>query len=162
MQAMDEPANLSIGGTQEAHEDAPNFSLKLLRDQIEYVDVNLEIFENQTLIINEINHKRQLKDKEEQGSTDKLVKRAKKRKNLANILKGLKSQPQAKEHKKRDETFIRINGFYHCPDCLYETNRQSNLKFHMAAVHLKLKPWECSDCCKSTRMKSYYLKYFMK
>ena len=159
---MDNPAHQSIEGTQEAYDDVADSSLELFRDKIECVDVKVEIFENQTLIINEIIHKRELKDKEEQESTDKLVKRAEKRKNLANILKGLKIQPQVKEHKKRDEIFIRINGFYNCPDCHYETNRQSNLKVHMDAVHLKLKPFKCSDCCKCKRVKFYYIKYFMK
>ena len=162
MQAMDKPANQSVGGTQEAHDDVLDSSLEVLRDKIECVDDKAEIFENQTLIINEINHKRELKYKEEQGSTDKLEKRVEIRKNIANILKGCKNQQQVKEHKQKDGNLIRINGFYHCPECLYMTNGSMNcLKKHINAVHRKLKPLKCSDCTKGRRIKPFYLKYYI-
>ena len=72
-------------------------------------------FENQTSIINEIIHKVELKGtellKEEQDMTDKLAERAEVKKNLVNILKGLKNQRKARKYKKNDDTFVRINDF---------------------------------------------------
>ena len=109
-----------------------------------------DFFENQNLILNEIIHKVELKDmkllKEEQELTGKLLERSKVKKNLVNILKSLKSQRKGKKYKKRDETLIRVNGFYNCPECSYTTKWESNLKAHINAVHRKLKPWKCSDC----------------
>ena len=61
---MEKPANLFIEETQEAHNEVPIFSLELLRDKLEYFNVKADFFENQTLIINEIIHKVELKDKE--------------------------------------------------------------------------------------------------
>ena len=153
---MDKPTNQSIGGTQEAHGDVVNSKLELLRDNIEYSDVMTDS------LINEIHHKRELKDKKllKEGPTDKLVK---KRKNLANILKGLESQQQTKELKKKDETLIRINGFYQCTECSFKTkSRRSVISAHINEVHRKLKPWKCSDCNKGKRIKTYNLKYFIK
>ena len=101
--------------------------------------------------------------KEEQELTDKLAERAEMKKNLVNILKGLKNQREVKKHKKNNETFIRINGFYHCSECPFKTKFQkADLKRHINAVHRKVKPWKCSDCNKGKRMKSCYLKYFTK
>ena len=151
IQAMDEPANQSFGGTQEAHDDVADSSLELLQDKIECADNTTD------LMIREINHKRELKDKKflKEGQTDKLVK---KRKNLANILKGLKSQQQAKEHKKKDETLIKINGLYHSAECSFKTeSKKDNLKVDINAVFGKLKPFKCSDCTKGRRIKTYFL-----
>ena len=159
---MEKPANLLIEETQKAHHEVPNFSLEHLQDKLEYLNVKSHFFENQTLIINEIINKVELKNKEllkeEQGLTDKLAEKTEEKKNLVKILKGLKSQQKGKTHKKKEETLIRINGFYHCPECLYKTKwDRINLKRHINAVHRQLKPWKCSDCTKGKRIKTYFL-----
>ena len=164
---MEEAANQLFKKTQEAQDEVSNFSLEHLRDKLEYFNVIADFFENQTLIFNEIINKVELKgmelSKEEQELTDKLAERAEVKKNLVNILIGLKSQRKVKMYKIEDGTFIKINGFYHCPDCTYKTKwNRRDLKAHINAVHRKLKPWKCSDCTKGKRFKSYYLKYFIK
>ena len=157
---MEKPANQLVEeGAQEAHNEAPNFNLELLQDKFEYLNVKANFFENQTLIFNKIIHKMELKDKEflkeEQDLTDKLKKKAEVKINLVNILNGLKSQRKVKEHKNNDKTFIRVNGFYNCPECPYKTKfQESLLKRHINAVHRKLKPWKCSDCYKGKRIKT--------
>ena len=60
------------------------------------------------------------------------------------------------------ETLIKTNGFYHCSECLYETELEKSLKVHINAVHRKLKPWKCSDCTKGKQIKTDQLKYFIK
>ena len=142
-----------IEETQEARDDVTDFSLELLRDKIEYLDVKADFFENQALILNEIIHKIEMKDKkclkEEQELTDKLAERAEVKKNLVNILKGLKNQQKVKMHEtKENEALVRINGFNHCPECPFKTKYDRNLKDHINGVHRKLKPWKCSDCTK--------------
>ena len=160
---MEKAANQLVEETQEAHDEVTNFSLEHLRDKLEYFDVKADFFENQNLILNKIINKMELKDKEflkeEQDLSDKLLERAEVKKSLVNILKGLKNQRRVKKYKKNG-TFIRINGFYHCPECLYETKRQSNFKAHMDAVHLKLKPWNCLDCTKGNCIETCNLRYF--
>ena len=147
---MEASKNQFYKDTQEAHDD----NLEVLRDKIEYLDVKSDFFENQTFIINEIIYKIELKEKEllkeEQEMTDKLVEGAKVKKNLVNILKDLKNQQQVNIHDKKDDgTFIKINGFYHCPECPYKTNfRKYQLKNHINAVHRKLKPYKCTKCTK--------------
>ena len=157
-----EPANQLIR-THEAHDEVQNFSLELLRDKTEYLGVKADFFENQTLILNQIIHKMEMKNKElskeEQELTEKLEERAEVKKKLVKILKGLKNQRKVREHKKKDEIFIRINGFYHCSECSFKTKcKRMNLKRHINAVHRKLKPWNCSDCTKGKRIKTYNLK----
>ena len=164
---MEKPENQIIVETQEAHAEVPNFSLELLQDKLEYINVKADFFENQNLILNQIIYKVELEGtellKEEQELTEKLAERAEVKKNLVNILKGFKSQRKVKALKKNDETFIRTNGFYQCPECPYKKKSKRNvLKAHINAVHRKLKPWKCSDCTKSKRIKMYYLKYFTK
>ena len=163
---MAEPTNPLVKGTQEAHKEVPNSSLSLLQDNLEYFGVRANFF-NETLIINEIVNKVELKDKdlpkEEQELTDKFEEKAEVNKNLVNILKEPKSQQKVETNIKNDETFIRTNGFYHCPECKYKTKWcMDNLKAHINAVHRQLKPFECSDCTKSKRIKTYHLKYFIK
>ena len=160
---MEKPANKLIGGTKNTPDAVPN-SFELLRDKLEYFDVKADFFENQTLILNEIIHKVELKGKElmkeEQELTVKFAERAEVKKNLVNILKDLKSQQKAK---KKDETLIKINGFYHCPECSHKSKwNNNNLKYHIIAVHQKLKPWKCPDCTTGKRIKTYQLKYFIK
>ena len=147
---MNEPANQSFEGAQEAHDEVFNFSLELSRYKIEYFDIA------------------ELKDEEllkvEQELTDKLVESVEVNKNLDNILStSLKNQQEVKEPEKKDETFIRINGLYHCPECLFETKSVRRvLKLHINVVHRKLKPFNCSECTKGKRIKTYHLKYFIK
>ena len=156
---MEDQANKLVEETKEAHDEVANFSFEHLRDKLEYFNVKADFFENQTLILNQIIHKVEMKNKEiskeEQELTDKLTERAEVKKNLVNILNGLKSQRKAGKHKRNDETFIRTNGFYHCPECPYKTkwNRRT-LKIHISAVHRKLKPWKCSDCTKGKCIKT--------
>ena len=164
---MEKAANQLIDKAQDAQDEVPIFSLELLRDKLEYFDVKANFFENQNLILNQIIYKMELKDKEllkeEQELTDKLAERAEVKKNLVNILKGLKNQQKVKKLKKNDKTFIRKNGFYHCPECSYKTKwYKIFLKVHINAVHRKLKPWKCSDCNKGKRIKNYFFKYFIK
>ena len=158
---MEEAPNKLIEKTQEAHDEVPIFSLEHLRDKIEYFNVKANFFENQTLIFNEIINKVEIKgmelSKEEQELTNKLAERAEVKKNLVNILKGLKNERKTGKHKRNDETLIRINGFYHCPECSYKTKWPRNkLKIHINAIHRKLKPWKCSDCTKGKRIKTYH------
>ena len=156
---MEQPANQLIEGTQVAQDEVSNISLEVLRDKLEYFDVKGNFFENQNLILNQIIHKVELKDKElskeEQELTEKLAERAEVKKNLVNIVKGLKNQRKVKKHKKHDETFIRINGFYQCLECSFKTKwHRNDLIAHINAVHRKLKPWKCSDCTKGKRIKT--------
>ena len=166
IQAMEKPANQLNEDTQIAQDEVPIISLELLQNKLEYFNVKADFFENQTLILNEIIHKVELEDmklsNEEQELTDKLAERAEVKKNLVNILKGLKNQRKVKTNKKNDETCIRTNGFFHCPECPYKSKwDRTNLKRHINAVHRKLKPWKCSDCSKGKHIKSYYLKYLI-
>ena len=83
--------------------------------------------------------------KEEQELTDGLKKGTEVKKKFVSILKGLKSRQKV------------TNGFYHCPECLFKTNwHRMALKRHINAVHRKFKPWECSDCSKGKRIKTYH------
>ena len=165
---MEKAANKLVEGAQEDHDKVrENFSLEFLQDKLEYFNVKGDFFENQTLILNEIIHKEELKEmelsKEEQELTDELVERAKVKKNLEKFLKELKNQRKVKMNKKNYETLIRSNGFYHCPECSYKTKwNSSNLKRHINAVHQKFKPWKCSDCTTGKRIKTYHLKYISK
>ena len=159
---MEKPTNQLIERSQETQNKVPIFSLKLLRDKLEYFNVKADFFENQTLIFNEIINKVELKDmellKEEQELTDKLAERAEVKNNLVYILKGLKNQRKVKTH----ETIIRTNGFYHCSECPFRTNLRINkLQIHINAVHRKLKPWKCSVCNKGKRIKTYHLKHLI-
>ena len=164
---MEETANQLVEENQEAHDAVSNFSVELLQDKLKYFNVKGDFFEKQTLIFNNIICKVELKGKEilkeEQELTDKLAERAEVKKNLVNILKGLKSQRKVKKHKKKDETFIKINGFYNCPECSFKTKWSRNkLKLHINVVHRKFKTWKCSDCTKGKQIKTYHLKYLIK
>ena len=99
---------------------------------------------------------------EEQEMTEKLVEGAKMKKNLVSILKGLKSELKKKNHyKKRGETLIRINGFYHCPECLYKTKwHRNDIKNHINAVHRKLKSYKCLECAKGKVINICHYKIF--
>ena len=137
-----ELANQLIEGTQEVHDEVPSFSLELVRDKTDNIDIKADFFEHQTLINNEIINKMEPKSMElpleEQELTDKLEERA-----------------EAKKQKKNDETFTKIDGFYNCPECSYKTQwNKSNLKVHMNAVHREVKPWKCLDCTKGKRIKT--------
>ena len=165
IQAMEKPANQLNEDTQIAQDEVPIISLELLQNKLEYFNVKADFFENQTLILNEIIHKVELEDmklsNEEQELTDKLAERAEVKKNLVDILKGLKNPQKVKTNKKNDETFIRINGFYHCPQCHFKTKwRRKDLKDHINAVHRKLKPWKCSDCYKGKRIKTFNIIFY--
>ena len=157
---MEKAAYQSIEETQEAQDEVPNCSLELLQDKLEYFDEKADFFENQTLILNKIIHKVELNgkesSKEEQELCDKLAERTEVKKKLVNILKGLKNQQKMKTNKKNDETLIRTNGFYHCPECSYKTkwDRKNDLITHINAIHRKLKPWKFSDCTKGKRIKT--------
>ena len=158
-----EPANQLIEKAQETH-DVTNLSFWLLRDKIENFDVKADLFEKITLILNEIIHKIELKNKEllqeEQKLTEKLAERTEVKKNLVNILNGFKNQ-RATTHKKDDITLMRINGFYYCPECPYQTKwDRSTLKVHINAVHRKHKPWNCSDCTKCKLFMAFRLNIF--
>ena len=59
-----ESENQTFEETQEAHDEVANFSLELLQDKLEYLTVKADFFENQNLIIHEIIHKVELKNKE--------------------------------------------------------------------------------------------------
>ena len=111
MQAMEKAAYKLIEGTQEAQDEVPIFSLELLRDKLEYLNVKADFFQNQNLILNQIINKMELKDKElikeEQELTDKLAERAEVKNNLVNILKSKKSHQKVKAHKKNHENLIR-------------------------------------------------------
>ena len=164
---MEDTINQFIEETWEAHTEVLNLSLELLLDKLDDLDVKADFNENPTLVSNETIHKVELKakelSKEEQEPTDKLEERAEVKKNVVNILKGSKSQQKVRKHKKNDKTFIKINGFYNCPECLYKTkDRRRNLQIHIDAVHLKLKPWKCLDCAKGIRIKNYYFKCSIK
>ena len=163
---MEKPASQLVEKTQEAQDEVPNLSFELLRDKLEYFNVKGEFFENQTLIFNEIISKVELKgmelSREEQELNDKLAERAEVKKNLVNILKGLKNQRKVRTNKRNDGNFIRRNGFYHCPECPFKTKWRSHFKVHIDAVHRKLKPWKCSDCTKGKRIKTFHLKYIIK
>ena len=163
---MEGRANQLIEETQEAHGNVPSFSLELLREKLEYLDVKADFFENQTVLINEIIHKAELKNlelfQEEQELTEKFKEGTEVKKNLVNILNGFKNQ-RVKTHKKDDITLMRINGFYYCPECPYQTKwDRSNLKLHINAVHRKLKPWKCSDCTKGKLFNAFKLNFFIK
>ena len=163
---MEETTNLLIEKSQEVQDDVTDFSLELLRDKIEYLDVKADFFENQTVLINKIICKIELVNKEllkeEQELTDKLEKKAKVKKNLVNILNGLKSQQKMKMHEtKENEALVRTNGFYYCPECPYKTKYdRTRLKDHINAVHRKLKPWKCSDCTKGKFLNEKRFKMF--
>ena len=148
---MKEPANQLIERTQEAQDEVRNSSLEFLRDKLDYFNIKADFFENQTLIFNDIISKVELNcmeiAKEEQELTDKLAERNEVKKNLVHILEDLKNQRKARKHKKKDETFTRTDGFFHCPECHFKTKRNNyHLKAHINEVHRKLKPWKCSDC----------------
>ena len=134
---MEEATNQLFEKTQEAQDEVLNFSFEHLRDKLEYFTVKANFFENQTLIFNELINKEEMICmellKEEQELTDKLMERAEVKKNLVNILKGLKNERKAEKH-----------------------------KFHINKVHRQLKPNKCSDCTKGKHIKSYHLKYFIK
>ena len=149
---MEDQAYKLVEETQGAQDEVSIISLELLQYKLEYLNVKADFFEDQTLILNEIINKVELKGiellKEEQELTDKLAEKAEVKKNLVNILKSLKSQQKVEMYKKNDKTLIRTNGFYHCPECPYKTWKKNKLKVHINAVHRKLKPWKCSDCTK--------------
>ena len=162
---MEKAANQLIEGTQRAQDEVPNISLELLRDKLEYFDVKAVFFENQNLILNEIIHNVDLKDKEllkeEQELTEKLAERAEVKKNLVNILKGLKNQRKFNKDTKKKKTLVKKNGFFNCPECPFKSKwNTSTVIVHISAVHRKLKPWKCSDCTKGKCSKNYHLEYF--
>ena len=163
---MEDQANKLVRETKATNDEVPNFSLEHLQNKLEYFNVKADFFENQTLILNQIIHKVEIKDKElskeEQELTDKLAERAEVKKNLVKILEGLKNLRKMKTKKKNYETLTRTNGFYHCPECRYKTKWEYLLKVHINAVHRQLKPWKCSDCAKSKRVKIYHFEYFIK
>ena len=163
---MEGQANKLVEETQETQDEVPIFSLEHLRDKLEYFNVKADFFENQTLIFNEIINKMELKGmellKEKQELTDKLAEKAEVKKNLVNILKTLKTQRKVNKHKKKDENFIRTNGFYHCPECHYKTKwTRYHLKVHINEVHRKLKPWKCSDCTECKLLTLLILNYLI-
>ena len=83
-------------------------------------------------------------------------------KNPAKILsKSLQIEQKGNERKKQDETLTKINGFYHCPECLYKTKWSRNvLNVYIKEVHRKLKPWKCSDAISLYRLvTTIYQKY---
>ena len=162
---MEEPTNQLVEKTQEAHNEVPNSSLALLRDNLEFFGVRANFY-NETVIIKEIVHKIELKDKDlpkkEQELLDNFEEKAEVKKNLVNILEEPKSQQKVETNQKNDETFIRTNGFYYCPECKYKTRwSMDNLKIHINAVHRQLKPFECSDCAKSKQLRLIILNNFI-
>ena len=53
----------------------------------------------------------------------------------------------------------KINGFYKCPKCPFKNKIIHILKAHLAAVHLKIKNWNCSNCTKSKILNSHHFPF---
>ena len=136
---------------------------QLLQDELEYLQVKGDFFEDQTEMWFELIYKQELKAqeilKEERELLDKFNEREFVKEKLISQLKALKDQVNnGKEVKKEVTALIRINGFFNCPECPYKSINISHLKDHINAIHLKIKPWKCLECHKGWFV---YLKLFL-
>ena len=150
---MEGPAN------QVVKNDFKNLSLELLQNKLEYLEIKGSFFEKQTIPINKLIHEMELENqeslKEQQEMTEKLEKGAEMKNILIYNLMDLKI-----EHKSgKPFVHYRVNGFYECPDCLFKHKKIYHMKEHIAAVHLKLKFWKCSNCAKSKNFTNKF-RYF--
>ena len=123
-----------------------------LQNELEYFQLNGDFFEEQTEMWTKLIYKQELRDldslKEEQELIDKFNERKIEKEKLISHLRALKDQLNEKEVKKYDTVLIRINGFFNCSECPHKTKRKSDLKLHIKAIHLKIKPWKCLECHK--------------
>ena len=135
--------------------------LELLRDELEYLQIQGDFFDGQTEVWSKLINKEELKQKEcfkeEQELINEFNEREIEKNKLINHLKALKDQGKVtrknifnngKETENNETLLIRIDGFFNCLECFYKTKFKHNLKKHINASHLKLKPFKCSDCDK--------------
>ena len=138
-------------------ENQDNFELRLMQDELEYLQLKGDFFEVQTevwgTLINkeELNHREIMK--EEQELIDQFNKREIEKEKLIDHLKALKNQAKVnaskgalKKGRKKETMFIRIDGFFNCPECDYKAKTKQHLKRHLNGFHLKLKPFKCTEC----------------
>ena len=139
-----------------------NFQLELLQDEVEYLQVKSDFFDDQTEMWFKLIYIQELKNveglKEEQELLDKFNEREIVKKKLIRHLKVLKEQVNnGKEVKKEGAVFVNDNGYFHCPECQYKAKHKGDTKLHINAIHLKIKPWKCLECHKGWFV---YLKLF--
>ena len=124
---MEGPTKQFIEETQKANDYI--IRLKLLKDEIKYLDVNANSFEGQSVPIGELVNKMELIVQE--------------------TLKEGKGLLEGAEVKNQDKDFKSINRLFHCPECSYTSKwGRRHLQYHINAVHLKLKSFKCSFCAK--------------
>ena len=144
------------------HENLDLNNINMLRDKLEYLHLKSNFFDGQSEIwsklINMVELKQKESLKEEQELIDKFNERKIEKKKLISHLKSLKKHVKnsrnwslnngKKEVKKNDTDFTRINGFFNCTECKYNSKCKRNVVTHISAVHRKLKPYKCLDCDK--------------
>ena len=134
-------------------DERENEARELLPDELEYLQLKNDFFDDQTDICCNLIYNQELKDledvKEEQELLDKFNERGVVKEKLISHLKALKHQVNKRKKVKKDGTvFININGFFNCPECQYKTKRNVYLKLHINTVHFKIKAWKCLECSK--------------
>ena len=132
-----------------------NEALELLKDELEYLQLKGDFFEDQTDLWGKLIIAQELKNKEsleeEQELIGKLNERKIEKEKLISHLKALKDQIKAPKNKslnKEESVLIRINGYFNCTECRFKSYKKWPLKVHIDAIHLKLKPFKCSNCDK--------------
>ena len=132
-----------------------NCDLELLQEELEYLQLKENFFEDQTDLWGKLINNQELKVKESLKEEQKLIEKLNEKKiekeMLISHLKSLKDQIKASKKKSLnnfESVIIRIDGFLHCHECNYKANRRWHLKSHINAVHRKLKPHECANCGK--------------
>ena len=131
-------------------QDNENDVLELLRDELEYLQVQGGFFDGQTEVWGKLIYNQEVKEKEISKELQELIdefnERQIEKQKLTIHLKNLRNDLIAKENELDQDTqrnLIRVDGFFSCPECPFKTKYTSHLNRHKNAVHRKLKPWRC-------------------
>ena len=144
-----------IRNIEEVPVNVENVDLNPSIDEVEYLQLKSDFFEDQTELWNKLIIKEEEAIlKEIQELTEKFNERKIEKERLIRILNDLKVEADSLQfgingkivHLK--SAITKTNGFYICPYCQYKLTHLFNIKTHIAAIHLKLKSWKCSDCNK--------------
>ena len=129
--------------------------LELIRQHVE--NMGIISLENESNTIDELINKMSLKVNETMKPEQDLLQGADIENNIANLLNRLRCHQEMKNRgMKDDKVYIKVNGFYHCPECLYKTKwGRKNLNLHINATHPKRRLWKCSDCPKGKLISTF-------
>ena len=124
--------------------------LELMQDELEYLQLASDFFEDQTEIWGKLINKVELKQKECLKEEQELIKifneKEIEKEKLISHLKALKEQVDTKAIK-GTKNIISKNGFFKCPECPMNSKWKNSVIYHIKTIHrIVHKFLDCPEC----------------